>query len=252
MRDASAPPRQSVILAAGHGQRIGSQEHGVPKPLMRVAGRPLLEYALEQAAAAGCEEALIVVGNGRGIVEGYLHSAETPLAVRAVHNPAYHHPNGISLLAAEPLLKGPFYLQMSDHLFGESVLPMLGAVEGSPDHSLRLLVDRSPLYSDEEDATKVCLAQGMITEIGKELQSWDAVDTGCFLLDGRVFEALRKVKRAEETSVTAGMQQLIAAGLLAADLLEGVAWVDVDTIRDQKEAETLFGAPGPFRRGAVR
>lgn len=251
MRDESEATRQAVILAAGHGQRIGSQEHGVPKPLMRVAGRPLLEYALEQAAAAGCEEALVVVGNGSGRVEDYLRSAETPLKVRIVRNPAYHHPNGISLLAAEPLVKGPFYLQMSDHLFEESVLPRLdGAV--SPPGSLRLLVDRTPRYSDEEDATKVLLGGGMITEIGKELPRWDAVDTGCFLLDGRVFDALRRVGRAEETSVTAGMRKLIAAGLLEAVLLEGVTWVDVDTIRDQKEAETLFGAEGPFRRGGSR
>ncbi len=252
MRDASEAPRQAVVLAAGHGQRIGSQEHGVPKPLMRVAGRPLLEFALEQAAAAGCDEALVVVGNGSSSVEDYLHSTETPLAVRIVLNPACHHPNGISLLAAEPLVKGPFYLQMSDHLFEESVLPRLGAAGGAPGYCQRLLVDRSPLYSDEEDATKVRLEGGMVTEIGKKLRSWDAVDTGCFLLDGRVFDALRKVKRAEETSVTAGMEQLIAAGLLAAVLLEGVAWVDVDTIRDQKEAETLFGALGPFRRGVLR
>jgi choline kinase len=86
----------------------------------------------------------------------------------------------------------------------------------------------------------------MITSIGKELPRWDAVDTGCFLLDERVFKALREVKKREETSVTAGMQRLIAAGIFAGVELRDVTWVDVDTPLDREEAERVFGWGGPF------
>jgi choline kinase len=239
-------PRQTVILAAGFGQRLGSQDHGTPKPLMRVSGRPLIEYALAQAAAAGCGEAIVVIGNSGDRVQAYLESAKNPLDVRIAVNPDYHLPNGVSLLAAEPFIHGPFFLQMSDHLFGEPVLARLAAPGAAAEGTLRLLVDRVPVYSDDEDATKVCLDGGMITSIGKELPRWDAVDTGCFLLDPRVFNALREVKKREETSVTAGMQRLIAAGIFAGVELHDVSWVDVDTPLDQKEAEKLFGAGGPF------
>lgn len=242
----TVPVRQTVILAAGHGQRIGSWEHGTPKPLMKVAGRRLLEYALAQASAAECEEAIVVVGEGRKKVQGFLETIETPLPVRVLFNPDYHHPNGISLLAAEPLVGGAFYLQMSDHLFGEAVLPRLSRPGAAPGECMRLLVDAEPVYSDEEDATKVRLREGRITDLGKELPTWDAVDTGCFLLDGRIFDALRGVGRPEETSVTAGMKGILAEGLLAAVDLRGVAWVDVDTPRDREEAEGIFGASGPF------
>jgi choline kinase len=135
---------------------------------------------------------------------------------------------------------------MSDHLFGEAVLGRLALPEAAPGDSLRLLVDRQPLYSDEEDATKVCLEGSMITGIGKEIRPWDAVDTGCFLLDRRVFDALREVRRPEERSVTAGMLRLSAARQLAAVQLSGVTWVDVDTGQDRDEAERLFGGSGPY------
>jgi choline kinase len=240
------PVRQTVILAAGHGERIGSREHGIPKPLMKVAGRTLLEYALAQASAAGCEEAIVVVGEGREKLQELLEEMEPSLNLRFLFNPDYHHPNGISLLAAESLVRGPFYLQMSDHLFGEPVLSRLSRPGAAPGECVRLLTDADPLYSDEEDATKVRLREGRITGLGKELPTWDAIDTGCFLLDGRIFDALKGIGRPEETSVTAGMKVLLADGLLAAVDLRGVPWVDVDTPRDREEAERIFGARGPF------
>jgi choline kinase len=246
------PVRQTVILAAGHGQRIGSREHGIPKPLMEVAGRTLLEYALVQASAAGCEEAIVVVGGGREKLQEFLEGIKPPLKLRLLFNPDFHHPNGISLLAAESLVRGSFYLQMSDHLFGEPVLPRLSRSGAAPGECMRLLVDAEPLYSDEEDATKVRLREGRISDIGKELPTWDAVDTGCFLLDGRIFDALKGVGRPEETSVTAGMKGLLGDGLLAAVDLRGVPWVDVDTPRDREEAERIFGKDGPFGGSAAQ
>jgi choline kinase len=239
-------PRQTVILAAGFGQRLGSQDHGKPKPLMEVSSRPLIDYALSQAAAAGCREAIVVVGKSGDRVQAHLERTETPLDVRVAVNPDYHHPNGVSLLAAEPLIRGPFFLQMSDHLFGEAVLARLAAAGAAPEDSVRLLVDRSPVYSDDEDSTKVCLNGGRITSIGKELPRWDAVDTGYFLLHERVFDALREVGNPEETSVTAGMQRLITKGIFAGVELRDVTWVDVDTPLDREEAEKLFGGGGPF------
>lgn len=239
-------PRQTVILAAGYGQRIGSRDHGVPKPLMEVAGRPLVEYALAQAAAAGCEEAVVIVGSGGDLLRDHLAGNSSPIAVRIVHNPDYSLPNGVSLLAAEPHVEGRFFLQMSDHVFDEPVLARLADREAAPEKCLRLLIDSRPVYLDENDATKVRVRQGLISSIGKEIVNWDAVDTGCFLLDRRVFEALRRVGRAEDTSVTAGMQRLIADRLLAGVHLTDVPWVDVDTLHDREQAERLFGERGPY------
>ena len=59
---------QTVILAAGMGTRLGSAEAGVPKPLMSIGGMPLVGYALAQAEAAGCTEAVVVIGYEGGRV----------------------------------------------------------------------------------------------------------------------------------------------------------------------------------------
>jgi choline kinase len=231
--------RQSVILAAGNGSRLSAARGNLPKPLIRVAGQALIDYALEQAVEAGVEEAVIVTGNAADQLQRHLAELSLPLRLSLVHNPRYHEPNGVSLLAAAERVQGPFFLQMADHLFARPVLSLLAQAEGGPGQS-RLLVDRHPVGLDEADATKVRITGSGITAIGKDVYPYDAVDTGCFLLDPSVFGALRQVAEQEPPSVTLGMRALIAAGQLAAVPLAGVRWTDVDTVEDYARAELLL------------
>jgi choline kinase len=237
MPDGNQSPRQTVILAAGNGQRLGGLAQGLPKPLLVVGGRPLIEHALDQAVAAGCEEAVIVLGHQAEQLRGQLMRIDTPLRIRIALNPDYHQPNGMSLLAAEPLADERFFLQMADHVFSEPVLQRL--TDPSLDGAARLLVDFAPRDLDEADATKVRIREGRVTAIGKELAPYDAVDAGCFLLDRRVFAALRSVP-GEGASVSAGMERLAGLKALAPVRLEGVTWVDVDTPADWDRAEALL------------
>jgi choline kinase len=232
--------RQTVILAAGFGSRLATARGELPKPLVHVAGRPLIEHALDQAAAAGVEEAVIVTGNSAALIESHLARLDTPLTITPVYNPRFHEPNGVSLLAAAPVITGQFYLQMADHLFDQPVLRQLDAATEVPAGCMRLLVDCTPGDLDEEDATKVRVQERRISHIGKDVYPYDAVDTGCFLLDPRVFEALEEVARTEPPSVTLGMRRLIARGQFAAVPIQGTRWMDVDTPDDYAKAERLL------------
>jgi len=232
--------RQTVILAAGNGSRLSAQRGDLPKPLVRVAGRALIDHALEQAALAGVEEAVIVTGKSADQMRAHLETVETPLKLTLVHNERYHDPNGVSLLCAEPHITGGFYLQMADHVFAHPVLQHLDREDET--EANRLLVDFHPVNLDESDATKVRVSHGLITAIGKDVYPYDAVDTGVFRLDERVFDALREVARQEPPSVTLGMRRLLAQGLLAAVPLSGVRWTDVDTPEDYAKAELLLTA----------
>lgn len=240
--DLRSETRQTVILAAGNGSRLSAQRGELPKPLVRVAGRALIDHALDQAAAAGVKEAIIVTGKSAEQMHAHLAQVETSLKLTLVHNTRYHDPNGVSLLCAEPHVTGPFFLQMADHVFAHPVLAQLDRVEGTAGEHCRLLVDFHPVNLDEDDATKVRVTGRRITAIGKDVYPYDAVDTGCFRLDARVFDALREVARTEAPSVTLGMRRLIAQGVFSAVPLTGVRWTDVDTPEDYAKAELLLSA----------
>ena len=55
--------KQAVILAGGKGTRLASRLNGLPKPLIDIAGKPLLERQIELVKRAGFEEVVLLVSH---------------------------------------------------------------------------------------------------------------------------------------------------------------------------------------------
>jgi UDP-N-acetylglucosamine diphosphorylase / glucose-1-phosphate thymidylyltransferase / UDP-N-acetylgalactosamine diphosphorylase / glucosamine-1-phosphate N-acetyltransferase / galactosamine-1-phosphate N-acetyltransferase len=62
---------KAVILAAGKGTRMKELTNDVPKPMLRVQGKPILEHIIEGLKAAGAREFFIVTGYRAEVVEDY-------------------------------------------------------------------------------------------------------------------------------------------------------------------------------------
>ena len=71
----------AIILAAGMGTRL--RDKAVSKPLCEVAGKPLIDHALERLAAAGLTRAIVVTGYEAERIEAHLDRPQ-PLAVETV------------------------------------------------------------------------------------------------------------------------------------------------------------------------
>src|SRR4029077_4722404 len=62
---------KAVILAAGKGTRMKDLTNEVPKPMLKVQGKPILEHIVEGIVAAGIGEIFIVTGFRAEAVESY-------------------------------------------------------------------------------------------------------------------------------------------------------------------------------------
>ena len=53
---------KTVIMAGGKGTRIASVRNDVPKPMISICGKPILEYQIANLKACGLTDIIIVVG----------------------------------------------------------------------------------------------------------------------------------------------------------------------------------------------
>ncbi|MCP4603250.1 MAG: NTP transferase domain-containing protein [Proteobacteria bacterium] len=238
-------PDVAVILAAGLGSRLKSDE-GLPKPLRPVAGRALILRVLSQFVDVGLREAVVVIGHRGDEVRDGILKADLNLEITFKENPQYKMSNGLSVLAAGPAIRErAFFLTMSDHVFDSSLIRGLASAP-LPKDGLVLAVDRKldSIY-DMDDATKVRTQENRIVEIHKNLENFDAVDTGLFLCSPALLSAIQTKSESHkqgDCSLSDGVKALAAGGLAMVHDVGEALWQDVDTPETAVHAERLFGS----------
>lgn len=115
--------RKAVIPAAGMGTRFLPATKAMPKEMLPLVDKPLIQYAVEEAVAAGCTEIIIVTGRNKGTMEDHFdRSPELEASLIARHKPALlKAAQSMTKLArvvytrqAEPLGLGHAVLQAKD------------------------------------------------------------------------------------------------------------------------------------------
>ena len=204
----SNPARKCLVIAAGRGSRLASG--GLPKPLFPLLGLPLIERTIVTAKRAGLEEFTVVTGYENDRVTQFLDRLALRRGISITHvvNEKWDGGNGLSVLAARDAIgQEPFALLMADHVMEVSLLNGL-LNESLEAGGVCLAVDRNlsnPLV-DLADVTKVRASDGRLEAIGKDLERYDAFDTGCFLCSPELFSALEEVQGQEgDGSLSAGI-----------------------------------------------
>jgi choline kinase len=190
------------------------------------------------------EAATVVIGYQADRVRALAERGAPPgLAVSFAFNPDWQLENGVSALAARPLAgRGHFALLMGDHIFEPPVLERMLRRKTGSDDSL-LAVDARPATPEQAaEATKVRRDGSRIVAIGKDLTEYDALDTGVFVCSPRLFAALEIAIARGDTTLSGGIRELAALGLMHGVEIGDAAWCDIDTRSDLAAAETLLGA----------
>ena len=81
-----------LLLAAGQGTRLRSVTPY--KPLCPVAGRALIDHALDSMAAAGLTRVIVTLGYGADAIAAHLAGRDWPVEVLTVMTD-FHQPNGV-------------------------------------------------------------------------------------------------------------------------------------------------------------
>lgn len=248
----NADIRQAVLLAAGTGTRLMPLTEKVPKTMVEVGGRAIVDHLLDALAPLGIEELVVVTGYRPEALAQHLGQRRGDMRVRTVHNERYATTNNIlSLYAARDAIDGAFLLLESDVLAAPEVLAPLA----EPD---TMVV--AP-YRADMDGTGVRLGDGGRVEemvlrahqnaadrLGQLHKTVNFYSFSAKLWREAYLPALSRWVAAERLDqyYEAVLAELINAGevqMRGADVgLSG--WAEIDDAADLERAEALISTPG--------
>ena len=121
----SIRPRTAMVLAAGRGERMRPLTDRLPKPLVPVAGRPLIDHVLDRLAAAGVERAVVNVHYLADLIECPLASRTRPKITISDERAMLRDTGGGVVKALAALGPEPFFHLNSDTLWIDGPRPNL-------------------------------------------------------------------------------------------------------------------------------
>jgi MurNAc alpha-1-phosphate uridylyltransferase len=124
-------PASAMVMAAGLGKRMRPLTASRPKPLIEVAGRSLLDRALDAVAAAGVEHAVVNAHYFADQIEAAVKARRTPARIDVSDERAQLLETGGGIVKALPLLKGEaFFTINADNMWIDGPADTLRSLAG--------------------------------------------------------------------------------------------------------------------------
>lgn len=236
----------AVILAAGRGTRLQEVTRDLPKPLLPLHGKPLIEHVLDSLRAAGFGRFLMVVGYRHELF--YARFA----ADRSIHFALQDPVDGTGSAArlAEPFTaQAPFLLIFGDILASPGDIRAVWERLRCDDPAAAVIAVKE--VDDPWQGAAVYESGGVVSEIvekppyGTSRTKWNSA--GIFAFRPVVFEALRRIGKSPrgEYELTDALRVLLEDGrrVLAHPLQH--AWRDVGRPEDVAAALALTTPSSP-------
>ncbi len=233
-------PRRAMVLAAGMGVRMRPLTDRIPKPLVAVAGRPLIDHVLDRLAEADVERAVVNVHHLADQIERHLAGRQTPRIVISDERSKLLDTGGGVVKALPVLGASPFFHLNADTIWIDGVRPNLlrlaGMFEPNRMDALLLLAATSTSVGYAGRGDFAMAADGRLTR-RPERDVAPFVYAGAAILSPAMFSTAP----SGAFSLNLLFDRAINAGRLYGLRLEGV-WMHVGTPEAIAAAETAIFA----------
>jgi NDP-sugar pyrophosphorylase family protein len=222
-----------VILAAGRGKRMGVLTHMLPKPMLPVLGKTLLEHKFD-ALPDEVHEVVLVVGYLKDvIIERFGDSYN---GKKLIYREQENIVGGTmdALMQAKDVLSEKFLVMMGDDIYSREDIRSVSA------HEWAMLVARVP---DTSVGGRVVEEGGRVVDIVEHSVAGEGfINTNLFALDPRVFAHAPVPKAPGSTEL--GLPQTVLAASRASgtplSVVEATCWIQITAPEDIARAEGIL------------
>lgn len=230
-----------VILAGGKGERFRHEGINIPKVLLEVGGRRLLERAILNLRDVGIDHIYVIVGAYREQVVEVISSLKSlsGIDIKFLLCRDYEEGNGVSLSNVAAVIKDEaFVLTMGDHIISKSTLKIFleDAERNARLPSLACDPNLKDIF-DMDDATKVLCHGGRIVKIGKSIEQYNLIDMGLFYFPQGYAWKIESMVRHGAKFISDIVSGFISDQGFRTAVLPLGQWQDVDNPDMRNEAE---------------
>lgn len=234
-------PTSAFVLAAGKGERMRPLTNTLPKPLVPLSGKPLIDHVLDRLAAAGIKRAVVNVHYLADKIEKHLARRSAPKITISDEREKLLDTGGGALRALPKLGTGPFVIHNSDSVWieglGSNLDRLLKGFDENLMDSLMLVAPLAASIGYDGPGDFQMDATGHLTrQTGPRLAPF--VFAGVSIAHPRLFENAP----SGPFSLNKLWDRAIDKGRLYGLRLEGI-WMHVGTPDALAEAEAALSAP---------
>lgn len=225
---------KAIILSAGQGSRLLPLTANMPKCLIRIDGKAIIDHQLDALAAAGVAQAVVVGGYRFDTLAAHVEGRGDGTQLRL--NPFWMAASSISSVwAARDLLEGDFALMNGDTVYAPGLLAesFAACVPG-----INLLVQ--PVGSAMLDDMLVEVEDGLVRAVGKTLDPARARYRSLGVIVGRQDEGRYRAALDQVIAREGGIlnyHHAIVADIAATDPVRAIVvdrddWIEIDRPED--------------------
>ena len=231
----------AVVPVAGRGTRLLPATRAVPKEMLPVGGKPVVQHVVEELAASGIERIVFVTAPGKEAIEAHFADERFGLDLQFVNQPAMRGLGDAVLCAGDLVGDEPFAVALGDAIIGTGervdIVARLGHALGEHAAACSIAVRDVPREQTIRYGIVSADDDGRVTAIVEKPDPATAPSTlavtARYVMTPAIFDAIRATPPdgAGEVCLTRAIGRLLDRGerVLAVRLPPGVVRHDIGT-----------------------
>ena len=222
---------KAVILAAGEGTRLNKGWTIVPKPLLEVGKKTIIEHTILSLKEAGIKDFIIVVGFMSEHIKDYLRDGfEHGVNIEYVYNKNYKSSLLNSLTLVKDKITEPFVLCMADLFFPSQIIKDL--IQNDTSHHHVCIDKKLSKIRRVEEKYKVQTMNNNVLQVSHVLPTYNAIDCGIYLLQNSIFQTIETCLEQGKNSLPLIITELAIQGQFKVHDIDEHEVIDIDRDKD--------------------